>query len=67
MTAELTALGIPFFGTKADLIQDESPEMRPNDAGAAEGPQHTGSTITSQELSALQRRMLGLLEDLCGE
>ena len=51
--AELEGLGVPFFGTRGVLIVRDG-----------EGEQ---GKITEGELKELQRRIVGMLVDLCGE
>ncbi|KAF4552251.1 Hypothetical protein D9617_10g072320 [Elsinoe fawcettii] len=55
MTAELKAIGVPFFGTNADLILPGINEM---------GDNGTTNGITNTELRALQHRMIIYLEDM---
>ncbi|KAL2821046.1 hypothetical protein BJX63DRAFT_254001 [Aspergillus granulosus] len=68
MTAELRALHIPFFCLKQGLVADETADQK-----GEQSQGHASVTATSQgrisveELSALQRRMLELLQDLCKE
>ncbi|ELR03279.1 hypothetical protein VC83_07285 [Pseudogymnoascus destructans] len=50
MGGKLHRLGVPFFGTRPELIR--------YDGGV-------GGGITESELLGMQRRMLGILEDLC--
>jgi len=52
---ELKALGVPFFGTKEELIRRHEGGVREKDEG----------TIGEEELQGLRKRMLELLEDLC--
>ncbi|OBU01220.1 hypothetical protein VE01_00683 [Pseudogymnoascus verrucosus] len=59
MGGKLQRLGIPFFGTRAELIRyDGGVDGAADDEGV-------GGGITESELLAMQRRMLGILEDLC--
>ena len=53
MDKELTALSIPFFALRHDLVQDHS------DASSG--------TVSKGEVSRMQKRMLELLQDLFGE
>ena len=55
MTAKLRSLGVPFFGTKTELI-------RINGAESAAG---SAFQIDEAELVKLQKKMLAILEDLC--
>lgn len=67
MTARLRSLGVPFFGTKTELVRvkgklpDSAEERGPNP------PKDGNGTIDETELMELQRKMLALLEDLCGD
>ncbi|KAL1956487.1 hypothetical protein VTO42DRAFT_7285 [Malbranchea cinnamomea] len=66
LDGELRGLGIPFFAIRHNLVHSSSNtstssgKYATNTAGASEK-----STISTDELVALQRRMLSLLEDLC--
>lgn len=63
MTAKLRNLGVPFFGTKSELI-------RKNGSGSAGGfksPSEKDIMIDEAELVKLQRKMLAILEDLCSD
>ncbi|OOQ90849.1 hypothetical protein PEBR_02870 [Penicillium brasilianum] len=68
LIAELRGMKIPFFGLQKSLIQDsDTPEdVLPNfnTDGSGDVPP---SKLTKLEHANLQRRMLGLLEDLCKE
>ncbi|KAJ5491463.1 hypothetical protein N7539_003030 [Penicillium diatomitis] len=59
LISELRGMKIPFFVTQKSLIRQE-------DAPASSNEQ-TGDLLTNSDLSDLQRRMLGLLEDICKE
>ena len=65
-TAELKSLGVPFFGTKADLVTFESTATPAQPATDAERPKWK-ALITESELLTLRRRMIGHLEDLYGD
>lgn len=52
-TKELAKLEVPFFCTTRGLV-------------SGKGTVRTKGTITEDELVGLQKRMLELLEDLCG-
>lgn len=56
MNAKLRALGVPFFGTRSNLV-------RP--ASKIEVAQEGKAVIDEADLVKLQRRMLQILEDLC--
>lgn len=62
MTAELKALGVPFFGTNEDRIKADDDDGH-GDAGEGVGPKWS-PRITRVELLALQRRIVGHLEDM---
>lgn len=61
---KLRSLGVPFFGTRSDLV-------RP--AGKEESELHTESNrdgkvmVDEAELVKLQRKMLTMLEELCND
>lgn len=56
MSAKLKTLGIPFFGTRNDLVDRDPSAVRD---GTSDGK------ISERELIALQRKVLGIIEDLC--
>lgn len=59
LMSELRGLDIPFFALKQSLVVESD---RPSEVdGLGSGK------VTKAELVELQRRMLGLLEDLCKE
>ncbi|OBT65730.1 hypothetical protein VE03_03322 [Pseudogymnoascus sp. 23342-1-I1] len=59
MGGKLHRLGVPFFGTRPELIRYDGGV----DGAVDEDGQGRG--ITETELLEMQRRMLGILEDLC--
>ncbi|KFY54076.1 hypothetical protein V496_07328 [Pseudogymnoascus sp. VKM F-4515 (FW-2607)] len=59
MGGKLHRLGVPFFGTRSELIRYDG-----GVDGAAD-EKDEGGGITESELLEMQRRMLGILEDLC--
>lgn len=62
MSARLKAMGIPFFGTKPELIKKK------NKDGAnaiTDGSEEHNGVIEEVRLLELQRKMLVILEDLC--
>ncbi len=62
MSAKLKGFGVPFFGTRAELVR------RTGEAGAeVDGEGMDDKRIDETELVELQRRMIGMLEDLCSE
>ncbi|KAL4780953.1 hypothetical protein BJX76DRAFT_336672 [Aspergillus varians] len=73
MLSELKALDVPFFCTSQSLIADETARQKeeltshPSSPGGVPGTPGKQSRLSIDELSALQRRMLELLQDLCRE
>lgn len=65
MSARLRGFGVPFFGTKGELVR---PRGKENVCGA-DGPQgkEESGMIDELELVKLQRKMLTILEDLCSD
>lgn len=61
MSTRLRGFGVPFFGTKVDLVKPRGKENE----GGADVPQ--SGMIDELELVKLQRKMLALLEDLCSD
>ena len=61
MSFELKALGVPFFGTKQDLIRSET--LEDDDALMAKQPKWS-PRITASELVQLKRQMVRYLEDM---
>ena len=61
MTSELKGLGVPFFGTRSELI---APDSNHADHSAPDSIATTLSVIAESELLALRRRMVQHLEDL---
>jgi hypothetical protein len=61
MSIRLRGFGVPFFGTKGELVRPRGKENE----GGADGPQ--SGMINELELVKLQRKMLALLEDLCSD
>ncbi len=64
-TKELTVMGIPFFGTKRDLIRDAPDKEGPVAAKYPDNEPMIRGTISRRDLLDLQRRMIETLEDLC--
>jgi hypothetical protein len=68
LIAELRGMKIPFFVIQKSLIHDsdasENVPQNYNTDGAADA---RPSRLNNSDLADLQRRMLGLLEDLCKE
>lgn len=64
--AELRGMKIPFFVIQKSLVME--PPSSAGDAPTKPDPTHGHTPVlTRSELADLQRRMLGLLEDLCKE
>jgi len=63
-TSKLRSLGVPFFGTKSELVKRSGKE---DDGEEIEGPKDEKGVIDEADLVKLQKRMLSLLEDLCSE
>jgi hypothetical protein len=68
MTTRLRNLGVPFFGTKTELVRVKGKDT---ERAEVEGGSHTTKDetrmIDEAELMALQKKMLALLEDLCSD
>ena len=60
---ELKAMGIPFFGTRHELIEADSE----TNASSSETNVAGEGRISAKHLRHLQSRMLELLEDMCKE
>ena len=64
-SAKLKSLGVPFFGTKGELVRltkkEENGERASQTSGDGKG------VIDELELVKLQKKMINLLEDLCGD
>ena len=65
MDAKLRSLGVPFFGTKTELIRVGGEDGL--DPGGFDGPKDEAGMIDEIELAKLQRRMLIILEELCSD
>lgn len=65
MSAKLRSLGVPFFGTRSDLVRPIGKEANPM-IGTPDRKDEKG-TIDEGELVTLQRKMLAILEDLCSD
>ncbi|KAI9796989.1 MAG: hypothetical protein M1835_002512 [Candelina submexicana] len=63
-TKDLKTMGIPFFGTKQDLIREAPDEEANIGLQYPDNKRRAESAISSDELLNLQRRMLETLEDL---
>lgn len=60
MSAKLRSLGVPFFGTKRELVRIAG------SSGSEAGKDQNGM-IDEAELVMLQRKMLVILEDMCSD
>ncbi|OJJ66681.1 hypothetical protein ASPBRDRAFT_137556 [Aspergillus brasiliensis CBS 101740] len=68
MIAELKALKIPFFTIKKSLVSDSEPSnMGRTTTATLTVKQQQQQQLSREEVSALQLRMLELLQDLCRE
>ncbi|KAH0536195.1 hypothetical protein FGG08_006903 [Glutinoglossum americanum] len=66
MSSDLKSLGVPFFGTKPNLVRRKGPgPVNGVPVGGGGGPGGEDGRIDDQELVKLQRKMLELLEDMC--
>jgi len=61
-TAKLRSLGVPFFGTKSELVRVAGKE-----GAVSGGPKDEKGMIDEVELLKLQKKMLAILEDLCSD
>ncbi|QSZ35371.1 hypothetical protein DSL72_008241 [Monilinia vaccinii-corymbosi] len=66
MNGELRNLGIPFFGTKSELVRVPGRSDAANGTGANVTEGEKG-VIDEEDLVKLQRKMLNILEDLCND
>lgn len=69
MTGKLRQLGVPFFGTRSELVvlRKGSKESTPVDGKENENMPVEKGKISEMELVELQRKMLAILQDLCQE
>jgi hypothetical protein len=65
MTARLRGHGIPFFGTKAELVRVKGKAKEKAGEDGSHAPKDENRTVDEADLVELQRKMLALLEDLC--
>lgn len=65
MSSKLRSLGIPFFGTRSDLVRPVN-GMQKEDLRTST-PNLEKCMIDEQELVKLQGKMLEILEGLCSE
>lgn len=66
-SAELKRLGVPFFGTKQDLVLPDDDESNALSMSGDAQPAGKNGEITKQQLLALQRKMLNHLVELYGD
>ncbi|PWY67698.1 hypothetical protein BO83DRAFT_429323 [Aspergillus eucalypticola CBS 122712] len=67
MIAELKALRIPFFTIKKGLVSESDPSNMGRTTTTAPAVKQQQQQLSREELSALQLKMLELLQDLCRE
>jgi hypothetical protein len=70
MSAKLKGYGMPFFGTREELVRREGEAKLGGVERGGKGERVDGmddTRIEEAELVELQRRMIGILEDLCCE
>ncbi|PBP26895.1 hypothetical protein BUE80_DR002217 [Diplocarpon rosae] len=65
MNAKLRSLGVPFFGTRSDLVRPVGKENAFSNGKS--DPEARKGMIDEAELVKLQRKMLKILEDLCSD
>jgi hypothetical protein len=65
MTTKLRNLGVPFFGTRSDLVRPI--EKEGGIASGSDGGRGGEGMIDETELVKLQRKMVTILEDLCND
>jgi hypothetical protein len=63
MTGRLKTFGVPFFGTRSNLVRKSTVE---NGTSIPESEKEKGM-IDEMELVKLQKKMLAMLEDLCND
>jgi hypothetical protein len=64
MSTKLRSLGIPFFGTRVDLIRSAGKDSTGTEGSVV--PEEK-AMIDEVDLVKLQRKMLAILEDLCND
>ena len=72
MTGKLRSLGVPFFGTRSELVvlKNRSKESTPVEGKVSDAKREelkAKGKISEMELVELQRKMLAILQDLCEE
>ncbi|KAL3424205.1 hypothetical protein PVAG01_03486 [Phlyctema vagabunda] len=65
MTTRLKGLGVPFFGTKTELVRVAGKAL--SEPTLFDGHEDEKTLIDEADLIKLQRKMLGILEDMCNE
>jgi len=65
MSSKLRSLGIPFFGTRSDLVRPASITQTDDSETSTSHPGR--GMINELDLVNLQRKMLEILEGLCSE
>jgi hypothetical protein len=65
MNGKLRSLGVPFFGTKSELVRTSG--KTESGQNVANGPGVEKTVIDESDLVELQKRMLTILEDLCND
>ena len=65
MNAKMRSLGVPFFGTKTELVRIAGKDG--TGGSGVDAPKDEKRMIDEVELVELQRKMLAILEDLCRE
>lgn len=63
--AELQAIGVPFFGLRREFVLQEGEDDQDMDSGVRK--ENGRKKLREEEVLALQKRVVELLEDLCQE
>jgi hypothetical protein len=68
-TTKMKRMGVPFFGTKSDLVRKSKKEDSKADGSTTPTyePGDEKAKIDEDELIKLQKKIIGILEDLCGD
>lgn len=67
MNSRLRNLGVPFFGTRTDLVRPVGKGAPPLPTNGVEGPKGEKGIIDEVDLVKLQRKMLAMLEELSSD
>lgn len=67
MSADLEAMGIPFFCTKSELVEPTEPNSTKGNIEGENRSYQAQKKLTKAELVKLQRRMIQHLEDMYNE